>query len=62
MKRTDMSTLHNIPLMVREMTPAEQAEVRGDYVALCRAGSREMVAMVKRDDLFDPHGNRFANN
>jgi hypothetical protein len=62
MKRTDMSTLHNIPLMIRELSPAEHQQHRGDLIGICRAGSRELVAVVGREDLFDPRGNRFATN
>jgi hypothetical protein len=61
-KRTDMSTLHNIPLFVREPREGE-IDTRGDFVALCRANDRDtIVAIIHREDMFDPHGNRFACN
>jgi hypothetical protein len=61
-KRTDMSTLHNVPLFVREPNE-DEVDVRGDFVVLCRCNNRsEIVAIIHRDDMFDPHGNRFACN
>ena len=66
MKRTDLSTLHNVPLMLREPTTRDAKEgyaEEGRHLVLCRANDRDTVlAIFDRDDLFDAYGNRFACN
>ncbi len=61
-KTTHISRLAHTLLVIRQPTLGERStySIPAEYLAIIDTDTGHVIGQVKRDDLFDKNGNRFA--